>query len=125
MNKKSFDLFKKRCDFFIEKFGLVDWEIHIEKEIDLKESQRVENCRAFTSCSIEDKLACIVVSDVWDVELNNYWLSKIAFHECLEILFWSITEKFKSKNRAEIIHDIIRVLENTLFPFYYDSGFKK
>ena len=119
LTEKNFKLFEKRCKFFVDKFGLINWELHILKQSECNDEDEGTS-RAWTTASTGDKLAMIVINDEWDVEYSDYWLSRIAFHECLELLFWTIFEKLKKdKRKDEIIHNIIRVFEMNVFPYFF------
>lgn len=126
LTKDKFNMFNRRFGMFSDMFGLVNWEIHIirqkdfttENELNLDE---ITDWRALTTCSIDDKLAYVVVAEEWDVPFDNYWISKIAFHEALEVLLWPLFNNLPTESRSKNIHDIIRTLENS----FYDLMFEK
>ena len=129
LDKKSFSMFCRRFGMFSDLFGLVNWETHIIRQSEFVKNNELSadndnSWRALTTCSIEDKLAYVVVAEEWDVPFDNYWVSKTAFHESLEILLWPMFLKLDESERASKIHDVIRTLENTFFDLMYEKIIK-
>lgn len=122
LTKSNVLLFKKRVEEFSSYLGIIDWELHVFTTDEYTDYETDDAFRAMTTASLEDKLALMVLNMEWDVTPSDYWLSRIAFHECLELLFWPITIGLKqSFNHNRETHTIIRTLENTFFELYWKT----
>ena len=113
--KKDFRLFKKECRKWIDYFGLKQWEVLYFHE----------KCggRSGFYTNISGGLCSIILNARFK---NVYKITKkdiriIAFHEVVEGLLFAETrsllfESGYSRTKIdEVIHPIIRTLENTMF----------
>lgn len=115
---------KQYTDYWANLLGLQNWEIHVD--IGKFNKEETPDYRGCCCASNTDKLALIYYADRFDIEPNDYWLARTAFHECCEILFTEIEDSMKgsvSYGRA-LIHSIIRCLENTMFDNAYKEAIK-
>ena len=112
--KTDFDTFKKECEKWIAYFGLMDWEIHIERA-DLVEM------RAGCLSDYSGKQCFLMLANEWDDgEPRKGEIKFVAFHEVAELLISPLHAMALSRfaNNDEIDfhrHSLIRVLENTIF----------
>lgn len=116
--EKRVELFKKCVRRYIEIFGLRDYEVFIDEQLN-------SNVRA--SCSWHDmndgaQQLSIFYSKQWieDEKRNNKEIDKVAFHEVCEGLLSEINnlcyERFIQEREVRTaIHRIIRRLENMYF----------
>ncbi len=114
---EHFDTFKKEVEYWIQYFGMIDWELHIENT---EEEDALGTCYG----SIEHKLAGINLSSVWDEEPTEIRIKQIAFHEVTELFLYPLRmimyERIVTEKEIEnAIHTVIRTLENTVFKDKY------
>ncbi|MBC2712046.1 MAG: hypothetical protein HGJ94_14000 [Desulfosarcina sp.] len=113
-------IFKEECRYWIEKFGLVGWEI------DITTGQFNDNA-AVISFDTVNRWAVIKLSDHWPQEkITDQELRITAYHEVYELLlskFRSIVSSNTSQDKQDVdeqIHIVIRTLENLHFiPDYH------
>lgn len=124
-----YSLFKKQVDNYISFFNLKNWETNINK---------TDNDSVFGTCVAfpNDRMAIIQLSTVnlkkaliemkEDNHDNDYVrreLSKVAFHEVMELMLFKLRDMANEKEKIihwdEVdseIHSIIRTMENVIFP---------
>ena len=114
ITKKHFDIFKKEAEKWINKFGLLDWEVSFRHEMS-------EKNRATCAYDYTGKIASLVLSTKWEnFEPTTKNIKKTAFHEICELLLgeigclaedrgWDKLEMDRSR------HAVIRRLENAIF----------
>lgn len=120
---KHFKIFKKECQYWVDKLGLKDWEIvysHQSVNDDSKGNFWV---------SLENKNANINLEPDW----GNYYdpptftkegiikeVKRTAFHEVAEVMLarlnvLGISRFVREGELVEATHDVIRRLENLVF----------
>ena len=114
INKKDFKLFQQEVHKWLERFGLKGWNVYFEHI-------NIPGSLAQTQFNIIERLAIFKLSTTWDIPPTPEEIKKTAFHEVCELLLSRIRIIAKSRfiNEDEIdeeIHNIIRILENTIFP---------
>ena len=116
--KKDFKLFKKECTKWIDILGLKDWAIDYEHEsIGL-------DILAQTCGDTQNRHAFLQLDVAWDTYPSTPALIKrSAFHEVCELFLMDIRMGLLSRTITEIqvdtmIHQVIRTLENVLYPAY-------
>jgi len=120
----DFEFFKRRCEHWKREFNLLDWKTFYEfKELD----EAYANVR----WDLSGRTAVISLNSSNDefqdratfVELlRNIDMS--AFHECLHLLYswyYSILKDINEKHCATMDHQIIRVMENSVFDAMINS----
>ena len=111
-----FKLFVKECRYWLAYFGLTAWEV-----IFVQEDEHVEDTSARAWCSVEDlsdRQVVMGIARVWDIEPDLPNISKVAFHEVLELLTMrlfvlaatGVVMQIREEN-----HALIRTLENSVF----------
>jgi len=115
LNAADFELFKNKCQSWIEFFGLHGWRVFYNFE-------EIKDCFGDCTCFLSGRVCTIRLnSKIHKDDFAELDLRRTAFHEVLEILF----SRIRSINNAryvsddemeEEIHNIIRILENKLFP---------
>lgn len=111
---KDFTLFKRECRKWINFFGLKEWHITYE-HCDMKDANASVNW-SVSACTARVKLAYS-----WDKEVyNNDEIKKSAFHEICHLLlarmFAICNARYVTYDELEESnHQVIRVLENTVF----------
>ena len=115
-NKKHFEYFKKRCQHWIDFFGLKQWDIEIYHG-----TQEKGNLAEFTR-DYKNKIASIYLNKNWKEfsdKINKESLNKAAFHEVVEVLLCPLRDLAEDRawDYAEFdrsIHEVIRTLENVV-----------
>lgn len=127
----KFELFKSEVQRFVKYFGLTEYELRIEC-LDLSENDNLAECRYYKmdgDLGGTNMVAAIVCDIDWIngrldsiYESSDEHISRIAFHEVLELLLSQNTEFALRKeifvSEREVItenHRIIRRLENTIW----------
>lgn len=118
--KQHFEIFKKECQKWIEIFGLKNWEIDYYHKKDKDESL------SWVSFNHDNRCANIYLGIEWpdNIHPTNYEVRKSAFHEITEILLHPIRyigdcRYVNGPEEIEVaVHNVIRVLENTLWNKY-------
>ena len=109
---KDFQYFKSRCKYWIEYFGLKQWDVYYLHE---------EDKNNFASCAshYRGKSVTIFLEIGWSIEPTKKALNLSAFHEVCEILLaplFHIAED-RTYDEAEHVsrhHEVIRTLENVI-----------
>jgi len=111
-NKKDFLEFKKEAEYWLEYFGLSDWEVRYS-------SKELEVSRGDCSVNIIGKTCNIRLSSKWEYEPARNEVKKCAFHEVCELLLCQLgvlaTWGHSNDIVTEQLHYVIRTLENTIF----------
>jgi len=115
LNKKHFEFFKKRCNFWLEYWGLKNWDVRYKFAKTDK-----EEC-AVTQSQLIDRLAWITLDNDADWEdASTTYLDRVAFHEVDEIRHSRIEclagMRFLDPGLLrEAIHELIVQEENVVF----------
>ena len=122
MNKRDFKLFLDETQYWVNRFGLQDYEIRVATTDD-------EGVRGTctTYANNEDRIADICVSAQWE-KPEHRDLCRVAFHESCELLmreFFNVCAPVVAGPlvRTEL-HRLIRRLENSVFVDDYERRFK-
>jgi len=116
LTKKDFNLFKSECQKWIERLGLISWDIYYEF-IDM------EDTYGTLSSNYTGRLATIRLSKTFPKPYENrplkFEIKRTALHECLELLLSPLNELASDRNFSEDDyekerHSVIRTLENIL-----------
>ena len=111
ITNKNFEEFKKECWYWINYFGLINWEWHF--------FHAKCNGRAVYYSDITGRLATLELNVEWNSPATNREIKLTAFHEVCEIMIVplsGIASNIYDRNFVEgKTHDIIRRLENTIF----------
>ena len=123
--KKDFEFFNREASHWLARLNLMDYGVTFV-HVGLEDSK----CLAWTSVSLEDKVATIGLATDWDwLEPDSYHLSKSAFHECCELMLYKLhdklTEFYSCGYVDEIRHEVIRTLESIIFDTYWNIKNKK
>ncbi len=119
--KKRFIEFKRAAKYWIEIFGLKNWEIYIDfggieddgdyAEVEYDYSTKIATIRLTDTCRCKQ-------------ELEELQPDKRAFHEVCHLLLAGLNDMVKSTIRIPKIeldresHSVIRVLENAIYDYY-------
>jgi len=113
-NQKHFVLFKRECNKWIRRFGLLDWRVYYRHE----DSVGKARC---TIQHLEDRVCIITLSKFWEgIEPTNDEICRTAFHEVCELLLARLytlsRRRFVGEGEIEEEHHaIIRRLEEAVF----------
>lgn len=112
--KAHFELFKKECWKWIEKFGLYDWQYYFFHE-DWEDGNR-----ATIKYNVKSRAASINLSPIWNTPITNLEVRRSAFHEVMEAMLGDLYLMGESREFDEALfvgesHKIIRRLENVVF----------
>ena len=118
--KKDFKTFCTEVDRWINLYGLRGWEITVtHEELD-------EGWAAKCVFWMQDRAAEVTLAKTWDsdkFEINDSEIRKAAFHEMTELLMSRLqiiaeSRYILQREIEEEVHNVIKVLENVLFPKY-------
>ena len=77
--RKHFEIFKKECEYWIDKFGLKDWDIAFEH----KSGDNLASAR----WDIHARWCIIKLATDWEhIKPTDYELKSTAYHEVVELL---------------------------------------
>jgi len=112
-----FKLFRKEVQKWINILGLYGWEVIIEHD------EFVPDSLGSIKALVEPRCCSIGLSPIWSENPTDIAIKKTAFHEVMELLLIRIStiaeERFiKQREINEEAHNIIRTMENVLFPKY-------
>lgn len=120
---EHFSIFKKECRYWIDKFGLKDWDITFRQmsiESDDLDSVTGAECVA----DFRNRVAALILQADWGnvVKVTNQIVKAMAFHEVCHVLLWSLMQLAlqRSVTVEEIkteTHAIIRRLEGAVLKF--------
>jgi len=120
-----FEVFKKEIYYWIEYFGLKEYEVYVEKSAE-KDSDAISTAQIQHEASI---VMITMYSEFFKERMPFFYIRRYAFHEVAEVLLSTvadlITNKEKMKKEREATHRIIGRLENTLFVDSYKRRFKR
>lgn len=114
-SKIHFDIFKKECNYWIEKFGLKEWNV------DFQHDDNIEGSLASCSVNLPARKAIIFLEPLWgDDNPTPQELKRVAFHEVMELFLspvWYLAEeRFVTANQLEENrHGVIRTMENCVW----------
>lgn len=116
---RDFELFQKEATYFLDFFGLKDWQVLFEHiEIDSR-----AHCRFHT----QGKQAVLALGKEWEENdpVTAFTIKRSAFHETMELLLADMRSVamdtqmgWQAKHEAleRTSHAIIRRLENVILP---------
>lgn len=115
---KALEYFKERVTYWLDFFGLYNWEITVHAQ---DEDEEEDDTLAYTTFTVDNRRADIFLSgNFGETEKSEYELDKTAFHEIVEILLLRVrhlagkrTYDYTEMDGA--IHDIIRILTAKIF----------
>jgi hypothetical protein len=120
--KKDFEEFKKECEYWIEYFGLKEWELHWEHA-----KCSVESRRAEVSYNVYGRIATFTMNTEIQAKegkklaplAGKDFYGTSAFHEVCELLIAPLynmaTYTFNAEEVQKESHTIIQRLINTIF----------
>ena len=111
--KKDFEYFKKRCEYWRQKFQMGNWDFGFHHE-------KLEKSKAEYNTNGGGRLATIWLSTEWNQHPSKEEIDKTAFHEVVEILLCELrslaSAYFSELEVNERTHMIVRTMENVVFP---------
>ena len=119
ITERDFQLFTRAVTEFRSFFGLLDWEIFSVLE---EADEDLGSSRGWMRTNLEDRICVIGLSPDWEFSYlkNDREICKVAFHEVCELLLASLgalgSAKFCSFEMNMAAHEVIRRLENSVFP---------
>jgi hypothetical protein len=121
---KHYKLFVQEVRYWVDIFGLRDFEIYTEHDDTQKDA------RACVYVNLEGMMATIELQKDWDCEVDDDMIRKVAFHEVMETMLaplWvSASERYATPESIEMAkHGIIRRLENCVWKPDWEARQKK
>lgn len=124
LTKEHFEKFKKYFQFWINEFGLKDWEIayFFEKT----EDRDGIDARASVHFDHEGRIVVCCLNKEWyGSDPTDHNLSRCSYHEVVELLLGKLNGfariKFSETEVSQEIHRVIRILENTHFEYFWNE----
>ena len=117
--KEDFELFKEECEYWLDEFGLKDYETFKWHSDEAKQ-------RGACTIDVSGKIGELYLFKDWqDSPRNKKEISKTAFHETCELLIGELVsyanDRFTTEDQIiAASHRIIRVMEKLLFNPYYE-----
>lgn len=113
---KHFALFKKECQYWIDKFGLKEWDIAFQ-QMNLESNDPDSVTGAQCVADLKNRVSAIVLQADWDIKVTNRMVKQMAFHEVCHLLLWRLVWLAQQRSISEgeataEAHTIIRRLEN-------------
>ncbi len=115
--KKHFDLFEYRLRRWIDYLGLKGWHTICEHG-----ETNIDNAGASYSYELRARIVKFIFSDVVErgTDINKLAIQS-AFHEVCELLLarlvtYTYEKDAKPEEIEDAVHEIIRILENTVLP---------
>ncbi len=113
VTEPHFAYFKARVKYWAGFFGVTGWRIDVRQ-------CKMETALAAFNCTFKHRTAAIYLNTVWNEEPIPWMLDRSAFHEVCEILLVDLSRlchyNFNEETVDERSHEIIRALENSVFP---------
>jgi len=112
---EDFELFKEECWNWIKYFGLIDWEWNFTHDAEIGNHAEYWVDVPNRACTISYTSEYSTEDSIFYTEES---IKKAAFHEVCEILLAriaSLISGIAESDIAEAKHDIIRILENTIY----------
>jgi len=110
--KKDFAEFKKEAEYWIEYFGLINWDMHFQHI-------HIEEFRAQCWVNVPGKRCDIELATEWGLPPKKKGIKLVAFHEVCELMLRALSlmaeGRYANLTVQSETHDIIRRLENTIF----------
>ena len=120
ITNEHFDLFVIYCKNWIHFFSIYDWEIGYQ----FRETDSDDAKASFCVSDIGNRVGTIVLYDDFGFDLTDenyaYVLSKVAFHEVVEVLMADVCYLAESRGLNETNrydrehHRVVRLLENSV-----------
>jgi hypothetical protein len=123
LSDDHFNYFVLCCKGWLDHFGIKDWQV----DYALKEDAD-DDFRAMTIIYCEsNRVSEIILANIWDVDPNDYQLSKTAFHEVLELLLADLSMMAANREFNHDVfdrerHRVIRMLERAVFNRSWNNG---
>jgi hypothetical protein len=119
-----FDQFVVWFKRWLNHFNLGGWEIRYYFHESTGEKSPKASMLMDDYCN---RLAVISLFDEWDIEPDTFGLSKVAFHECLELLFADVhilaqSRNFDCETYDAAHHHVIRTFEGSMFDELWKAG---
>jgi hypothetical protein len=113
--KKDFQMFKKECEVWIERFGLLDWDVHFFHD-DLPEGMYAGTSGWYKPKNAEISLNTNVSKDYYSPKC----IKETAFHEVCELLLMELriiaqTRYIQEEDIDHACHGIIQRLLNGVY----------
>lgn len=121
LEDRHFDFFVECCKAWLDHFGLLGWEIHfafMEAEVDSPKA-------ALSVEDFQNRIGVIYLYNEFDMVPEERYLSRVAFHEVMEVLLadihsLAIDRAFCADEYDKEHHRVIRTLEQRVFPILKD-----
>ncbi len=112
--KKHFAIFKKECEYWLDYFGIKDYDVSFKHVL-----INPDSC-AETSWNIVGRVATITLNINWtNSSLTDLDLKRTAFHEVCELLLGDMTHYLSAYYSVSFMemntHILITRLENSVF----------
>lgn len=122
---KDYKIFQEEAKYWIRYFGLYSYRFSFSHQ-EIGDG----SCAASQVNKDRSNKCCVLALEInWkDNKVSDFEIRKSAFHEVLEIMFWEIGDLLHS-NVGEFVerkalHEIIRIMENTVFNDSYLKRFE-
>ena len=110
-NESHFELFKTECVYWLNRYGLIGWEIHFDHDL-------AKEARATCVSYGPGRMCALTLGTEWHgLEPTPENIGKSAYHEVCELLLADLVEiatnrKFDPEDLEAKTHAVIRTLEN-------------
>ena len=116
-SKKDFQLFQDEFKYWLNVWGLMDWEIWFDHK-------ELEGCRAQIYVNETGRIATAELNSEWDNPFDEAELARVAFHEARELFYGVLSQaarnRFVTRDQIEeAVHGCIRIDENTIWEDYW------
>jgi hypothetical protein len=125
LTETHFKKFKKHFHYWIDFFGLKDWELAFS--FDKAENADGDDARASVHYDGTSKIVIICLNKEFvGSEPTEYNLARCAYHEVLELLLGKLNFYMRNKctedEIEEEIHRVIRIFENVHFEDHWSRN---
>lgn len=116
---EHFKIFQEECSYWIEYFGIIDHRIGF---------YHIDDSNSYGYCCVNkdrsDRCAGLYLSTDFGInEPTEFQVRKTAFHELCELMFLKISDSLPVDRQANLVHEMIRRFENTIFRDSYHRRF--
>ena len=124
----EFERFSDACRYWIEYYGLIDWNVSIFKRSLTDDEPEVSQTMANVSANDDSREVIISFTDeYWSYALTPKGIEETAYHEVCEILmmelWFAAISRFDTSydDMVAASHGVIHRLTNTTFKEYWDA----
>lgn len=117
----DFELYKRECEYWVKYFGLIDYRIAYKHNNDIEGALAYCAVNANKSDRVVQLCLCV---DWCNDTVDRFNICKSAFHEVCELLLDKIHSNLPIDRSVDLVHELIRKFENSIFNDYYNKRYK-